>query len=75
MVLCRPRAVCRSAHADSREVIKRLEADGWFEARQSGSHKQFKHPTKRGLVTVPSPKKDIPLGTLRSIARQADIEL
>lgn len=69
------RPVCITAHMNSREIIQRLEADGWFEARQSGSHKQFKHPTKRGLVTVPSPKKDIPLGTLRSIARQAGIEL
>jgi len=60
---------------DSREVIKRIEADGWRPVRQSGSHKQFKHPTKPGLVTVPSPKKDIPAGTLRSIAKQAGITL
>jgi predicted RNA binding protein YcfA (HicA-like mRNA interferase family) len=60
---------------DSRTVIQKLVADGWAEVRQSGSHKQFKHPTKPGLVTVPSPKKDIPKGTLRSIARQAGITL
>jgi predicted RNA binding protein YcfA (HicA-like mRNA interferase family) len=60
---------------DSREVIRRIEADGWRQVRQRGSHKQFKHPTKPGLVTVPSPKKDIPAGTLRSIARQAGIEM
>lgn len=60
---------------DSREVIKRIEADGWRQVRQSGSHKQFKHPTKPGLVTVPSPKKDIPAGTLRSIAKQAGTTL
>jgi predicted RNA binding protein YcfA (HicA-like mRNA interferase family) len=60
---------------DSREVIRRIEAAGWRQVRQSGSHKQFKHPTKPGLVTVPSPKRDIPLGTLRSIARQAGITL
>ncbi|HKT54737.1 MAG TPA: type II toxin-antitoxin system HicA family toxin [Caulobacteraceae bacterium] len=60
---------------DSREVIRRIEAHGWFEVRQKGSHKQFKHPTKSGLVTVPSPKKDIARGTLRSIAKQAGIDL
>jgi predicted RNA binding protein YcfA (HicA-like mRNA interferase family) len=59
----------------SREVIRRLEADGWFEAAQAGSHKQFKHSTKPGRVTVPSPRKDIPKGTLRSIEKQAGIKL
>jgi len=49
---------------DSRNVIRGIEADGWYEVAQKGSHKQFKHPTKPGRVTVPSPKKDIPLGTL-----------
>lgn len=60
---------------DSRNVIKALEADGWFEVAHEGSHKQFKHPTKKGRVTVPTPKKDIPLGTLRSIEKQAGIKL
>lgn len=58
---------------DSREIIKRLKEDGWFEITQSGSHKQFKHPVKPGRVTVPSPRKDIPAGTLRSIEKQAGI--
>jgi predicted RNA binding protein YcfA (HicA-like mRNA interferase family) len=60
---------------DSRQIIKLIEADGWFEVRQKGSHKQFKHPIKPGLVTVPSPKKDVPAGTLRSIAKQAGTTL
>lgn len=60
---------------DSRNVIKALEADGWFEVAQVGSHKQFKHPTKAGRVTVPTPKKDIPLGTLRSIEKQSGLKL
>jgi predicted RNA binding protein YcfA (HicA-like mRNA interferase family) len=34
------------------EVIKLLESDGWYLSRQKGSHKQYKHPTKKGLVTV-----------------------
>jgi predicted RNA binding protein YcfA (HicA-like mRNA interferase family) len=59
----------------SREVIRRLMDDGWFEVAQVGSHKQFKHPTKPGRVTVPHPKRDIPLGTLRSVEKQAGIRL
>ncbi|MGE4538666.1 MAG: type II toxin-antitoxin system HicA family toxin [Desulfovibrio sp.] len=59
---------------DSREVIRRLEADGWFRVGQEGSHVQFRHPVKKGRVTVPHPKKDIPLGTLKSISRQAGLQ-
>lgn len=60
---------------NSREVISALQAAGWYEVRQKGSHKQFRHDVKIGLVTVPHPKKDLPIGTLRSIARQAGLEL
>jgi predicted RNA binding protein YcfA (HicA-like mRNA interferase family) len=60
---------------DSREIIKKLQKDGWYEVSQVGSHKQFKHAMKPGRVTVPFPKKDIPLGTLRSIEKQAGIKL
>ncbi len=45
----------------SREVIQLLEADGWFEVNVVGSHHQFKHPTKKGRVTVKHPDKDIPV--------------
>jgi len=55
----------------SRDVIKRLEADGWVLGRIKGSHHQFKHPMRPGLVTVPHPKAEIPKGTFLSIARQA----
>ena len=61
--------------ASSREIIKKLEAEGWYEVNQEGSHKQFKHPDKAGRVTVPHPKKDIKTGTLRSIERQAGTKL
>jgi predicted RNA binding protein YcfA (HicA-like mRNA interferase family) len=54
----------------SREVIKRLEAEGWILGHVKGSHFQFNHPQKSGRVTVPHPKKDLPIGTLRSIYRQ-----
>jgi predicted RNA binding protein YcfA (HicA-like mRNA interferase family) len=60
---------------DSRDVIKELKADGWYGVNHVGSHKQFKHPTKKGRLTVPHPKRDIPLGTLKSIEKQAGIRL
>ena len=49
--------------------------DGWFKVDQTGSHIQFKHPSKKGRVTVPHPKKDIPIGTLKNIERQAGFKL
>jgi predicted RNA binding protein YcfA (HicA-like mRNA interferase family) len=55
----------------SREVIALLRRDGWVHAAHAGSHVQFKHPVKLGRVTVPHPRRDIPVGTLRSIFRQA----
>jgi len=59
----------------SRVIIKMLEKDGWYKAGQSGSHIQFRHPIKKGRVTVPHPKKEIPAGTLQSIERQSGIKL
>lgn len=58
----------------SREIIRRLKADGWYEVHQVGSHKHFKHANKPGRVTVPHPLKDVPVGTLRSILKQAGLE-
>ena len=49
-----------------------LEADGWYLARTRGSHRQYKHPYKKGLVTVPGHKgADLARGTLGSILKQA----
>lgn len=60
---------------NSRSIIRRLEALGWTSVGQNGSHVQFKHPSKPGRVTVPHPKKDLPIGTVRSIEKQAGIKL
>lgn len=57
----------------SRDVIKMLEADGWVLVRVKGSHHQFKHPTKPGVVTVPHPKKEIQTGTLKNIFKVAGL--
>lgn len=58
-----------------REVIKRLEADGWYEARRRGSHRVLKHPEKSGIVVVPGNFSDeVAIGTLKSIWKQAQLE-
>ena len=60
---------------NSREAIKTLEKDGWYKCHQKGSHCQFKHKIKKGKVTVPHPKKDLPIKTLKSIFKQASLEI
>jgi predicted RNA binding protein YcfA (HicA-like mRNA interferase family) len=58
-----------------REVVKLLEADGWYLARTRGSHRQYKHTTKAGTVTVSGkPNVDVPPGTLNSILKQAGLK-
>lgn len=59
----------------SREIIKILKADGWYEVNCVGDHHQFKHPTKSGRVTVTHPRKDLPIGTQKQIFIQAGIEI
>ena len=61
---------------DSKQVIKALKADGWVEVKSKATdHRQFKHPTKPGKVTVQHPRKDIPRGTLGSIEKQSGLRL
>jgi predicted RNA binding protein YcfA (HicA-like mRNA interferase family) len=61
----------------ARLLIKIIEADGWVQVRQRGSHRQYKHPKKAGLVTVAAHKMsdEVAKGTLGSILKQAQIEL
>ena len=58
---------------NSRALIAELIAEGWILIRVTGSHHHFHHPIKSGLVTVPHPKKDLPVGTVKSFRRQAGI--
>ena len=59
-----------------KEVIKLIEKDGWFLVRVRGSHRQYKHQVKRGLVTVAGKSSlDIPIGTLKSILKQAGLSI
>ncbi|GHH59776.1 addiction module toxin, HicA family [Lentzea cavernae] len=56
------------------EIVKLLEADGWYLVRTKGSHRQFHHPSKPGTVTIAGkPSTDLPIGTERSIRKQAGI--
>jgi predicted RNA binding protein YcfA (HicA-like mRNA interferase family) len=57
----------------SARLINVIKQDGWNLVRTKGSHHHFKHPTKKGIVTIPHPKKDIPKGTVANILRQAGL--
>ena len=58
---------------NSRKIIRLLQIDGWIKHTQKGSHCQYKHPTKKGKVTVPHPKKNLPIKTVHSILKQAGL--
>lgn len=58
-----------------REAIRLVEDDGWFHVRTKGSHRQFKHPVKLGIVTIAGNLGvDIPKGTMNSILKQAGLK-
>jgi predicted RNA binding protein YcfA (HicA-like mRNA interferase family)/predicted RNase H-like HicB family nuclease len=59
-----------------RDVIKLVEKDGWYQAAQKGSHRQYKHPTKPGYVTIAGhPRDDVAAGTLQSIPEASRVEM
>lgn len=58
-----------------KEIIAQLEADGWQHVRTTGSHRQFKHPIKANVVTVPGKASDdVPPGTQNSILKTAGLK-
>ncbi len=58
-----------------REVIKLIEEDDWYLAATRGSHRQYKHPSKPGRVTIAGhPSHDLAPGTLNSIFKQAQLQ-
>jgi predicted RNA binding protein YcfA (HicA-like mRNA interferase family) len=58
-----------------RDLVKLVEKDGWYLVRTRGSHHQYKHPTKPGLVTIPGqPGDDLAPGTLNNILKQAGLK-
>ena len=60
----------------TKEIIELIENDGWYEVRQKGSHRQYKHLVKKGLVTIPVHRlsNDLTSGLEKSILKQAGIE-
>jgi predicted RNA binding protein YcfA (HicA-like mRNA interferase family) len=56
---------------NSRKILARLRSEGWLDAGATGSHHKLKHPDTGQLIVVPHPKKDLPLGTARQIAKMA----
>ncbi len=56
------------------ELLRKLRQDGWEEKNQEGSHLQLIHPTKKGKVTVPMHKGDLPIGTVKAILKQAGLK-
>ncbi|WP_372492568.1 type II toxin-antitoxin system HicA family toxin [Caballeronia zhejiangensis] len=71
--------VCKATHAafgdemDSSRLIRMLLDDGWERVRSRGSHHQFRHRTKTGCVTVVHQKKDVAIGTVRSVLKAAGL--
>ena len=57
----------------SADIIRELEAAGWFLSRVRGSHHVFKHPIRPGHVVVPHPKKDLGTGLIAAIRKQAGL--
>jgi predicted RNA binding protein YcfA (HicA-like mRNA interferase family) len=68
-----PGIVCVVHTMQSRALIRLLKADGWRSCRVRGSHHPFRHPTKPGTVTVPHPKKDLGVGLVKAIRKQAGV--
>ena len=58
-----------------RELLKELEEDGWQLVRTKGSHRQYKHPSKPGTVTIAGkPSVEVPKGTLNAILKQSGLK-
>ena len=60
---------------DSRTIIRLLEAEGWELARIKGSHHHFTHDERPGTTTVPHPRKDVKIKTVRAIEYQSGVRL
>lgn len=58
----------------SKKLIELLKSDGWFLSRTKGSHHIFAHKTKSGHVCIPHPKKDLGLGLVVKILKQAGLK-
>jgi len=67
--------MCYLCGVTAKKLEKLIKKEGWFFVRQNGSHKIYKHESIIGIVVIPfHGKKDIPVGTLKSIIKKAEIE-
>jgi len=58
----------------TKEIISHIEKDGWYLVRQTGGHRHYRHPLKKGIVTVPvHGNKDLAPNTAKSILKQAGL--
>jgi predicted RNA binding protein YcfA (HicA-like mRNA interferase family) len=70
-----PSLVIKKESMKVRDIIKMIEADGWYLVVTRGSHRQYKHPVKLGRVTIAGNKNDdVAPGTLNSILKQAKLK-
>lgn len=68
-------ATCTLYGGPPESAVKQLELDGWVQVRQRGSHRQFRHPSKTGTVTVAGKESaDVPAGTLNSVLKHAGLK-
>jgi len=74
IIICFCVFLCIIIHMDSKTIIKRLQKEGWRKVGGKGDHEKFAHPKKPGHVVVPHPRKDMAIGTLKNIYRQAGWE-
>ena len=59
---------------NSKELISKLEKDGWILRGSKGSHHIFTHPIKTGHISVPHPKKDLGIGLVQKLLKQAGLK-
>jgi len=59
---------------NSKELIKALEKGGWLLRSSKGSHHVFNHPHKAGHITIPHPKKDLGIGLVQKLLKQAGMK-
>lgn len=71
--MTKPGEIDKSKSYSSLEIMTILRTDGWVLHKTEGSHHQFRHPTKKGKVTLKHPDKDVPVKTFRSILKQAGL--
>jgi predicted RNA binding protein YcfA (HicA-like mRNA interferase family) len=73
---CHQRIYAHSVRIKARDIIKAIKTDGWPEARSTGGHQHFKHPTKPGVVMVPMHgSSDVKLAVVKSIEKQSGVKL